>query len=495
VTQRISCYDIFELNLTGPQEGNPYTDVTLSVRFQHGNRVLETEGFYDGETDQQVGLYRIRLMPDETGQWHYITKSNVPELNGVRGSFECLAARPGVHGPVRVANTCHFAYADGKRYFPVGTTCYAWVHQPPELQEQTLKTLASAPFNKIRMCVFPKDYTYNKNEPTLYPYRLATKKDHGWDFNRFHIAFWRNFEQRIRQLAELGIEADIILFHPYDRWGFSRMGAENDDRYVRYIVARLAAYRNVWWSLANEYGIIASKTLADWERLFHLIETHDPHQHLRSIHNWTMLDEHSTSSFYDFTKPWVTHCSIQHAHTDLTNVWRELYRKPIMIDEACYEGNIPDGWGNLSAQEMVHRFWETAVRGGYCGHGETYIDPNDILWWSKGGVLKGTSPQRIAFLRQVLDAMPEGWIDPLERLNNACQASGGIAGTYILHYFGRHQSASVTFYLPAGEFRAEILDTWEMTITPVEGVFHNQLTIPLPGKPYLAVRIEKITEI
>ena len=30
------------------------------------------------------------------------------------------------------------------------------------------------------------------------------------------------------------------------------MPAEADDRYLRYAVARLAAYRNVWWSLANE---------------------------------------------------------------------------------------------------------------------------------------------------------------------------------------------------------------------------------------------------
>jgi hypothetical protein len=387
-----------------------------------------------------------------------------------------------------VANTHHFAYADGKRHFSIGTTCYAWVHQPPELQEQTLKTLASSPFNKIRMCTFPKDYTYNKNEPPFYPFAGS---EQGWDFTRFSIPFWRNFEQRVGQLAELGIEADIILFHPYDRWGFAKIGAENDDRYLHYIVARLAAYRNVWWSLANEYDVNRSKTLADWERIFRLIETCDPHQHLRSIHNWIQMGDHHARSFYDFTRPWVTHCSIQHAHTDLTTEWRELYRKPVVIDEACYEGNIPEGWGNISAQEMVHRFWEAAVRGGYCGHGETYLDPQDILWWSKGGILKGESPKRIAFLREILEAMPEGWIDPLARVSNSCQPSGGIAGKYILHYFGRHQPASVTFKLPEGEFRAEIIDTWEMTVTPVEGAYRDHLTIALPGKPYLAVRIVK----
>jgi hypothetical protein len=38
----------------------------------------------------------------------------------------------------------------------------------------------------------------------------------------------------------LGIEADIIIFHPYDRWGYASMDAEDDYRYVRYLISRLA---------------------------------------------------------------------------------------------------------------------------------------------------------------------------------------------------------------------------------------------------------------
>ncbi len=75
---------------------------------------------------------------------------------------------------------------------------------------------------------------------------------------RFNPAFFRHLEKRVGQLRELGIEADLILFHPYDKghWGFDRMDAAADDRYLRYVVARLAAYRNVWWSLANEYDFM-----------------------------------------------------------------------------------------------------------------------------------------------------------------------------------------------------------------------------------------------
>ena len=36
----------------------------------------------------------------------------------------------------------------------------------------------------------------------------------------------------------------------------------------------------------------------------------------------------------------------------------------------------------ISGQELVRRFWEATVRGGYAGHGETYVNPDDILWWS-----------------------------------------------------------------------------------------------------------------
>ena len=54
--------------------------------------------------------------------------------------------------------------------------------------------------------------------------------------------------------------------HPYDRWGFSQMTQEEDDLYWSYVLARFSAYRNVWWSLANEYDLMYCKTVDDWER-------------------------------------------------------------------------------------------------------------------------------------------------------------------------------------------------------------------------------------
>ena len=76
-----------------------------------------------------------------------------------------------------------------------------------------------------------------------------------------------------------------------------------DKHYVRYAVARLAAYQNVWWSMANEFDLLKSKTTQDWDELFVTLQTSDPYDKERSIHNCI--------KFYNHSQPWITHISLQ----------------------------------------------------------------------------------------------------------------------------------------------------------------------------------------
>jgi len=502
----VELWGMYEVVLRGPAGGNPFLEVHLAGRFAQGYDSIEVPGFYDGE-----GVYRIRFMPRKPGSWTYETRSNVPELNGKTGAFSVGKPSSANHGPVHVTNLFHFAYADGTPYRQVGTTCYVWTHQDEALQEQTLKTLAAAPFNKIRFCVFPKRYSWNTNEPALYPFEGRPRN---FDTTRFNPKFFRHFEQRILDLQRLGIEADIILLHPYDEgaWGFDRMTPLEDDRYLRYVVARLAAFRNVWWSLANEYDFMEHKTEEDWERMGQLVSRTDPFGHLLSIHNGKRLFNH--------TRPWITHASIQNgsavADPNTAGIYRDAYRKPVVYDEIKYEGDIPKRWGNLSAEELVFRFWNGTVAGTYVGHGETYLSPDDVLWWSKGGVLKGQSPARLAFLRQVLEAAPAEGLEPIDKWQNP--EYGGQAPDYYLVYLGRQTPDSWEFRLPKppqgkGQppaegmvFKAEVLDTWNMTVTPVPGTFtitrqtdyfyadKDGRRVPLGGKPFLAIRIQRLRD-
>ncbi|EKC80778.1 hypothetical protein LEA_01030, partial [human gut metagenome] len=87
---------------------------------------------------------------------------------------------------------------------------------------------------------------------------------------------------------------DIILFHPYDRWGFSTMTPEQNELYLKYTAARFSAFRNIWWAFANEYDLIKNKSIEDWEQYAQIIVESDPYDHLRSIHNGNLFYDHQS---------------------------------------------------------------------------------------------------------------------------------------------------------------------------------------------------------
>ena len=485
----IEKWDCFELTSKATVSGNPFREVSLEAEFTHAHRLITVKGFYDGDD-----TYRIRFMPNMEGDWNYVTHSSLAALDGQTGEFLCISPTSENHGPVRVVDACHFAYQDGTPYHPVGTTCYVWNHQGDALEEQTIATLKSAPFNKMRMCVFPKHYSFNNNEPPCYPFESEGKGS--WDFDRFNPEYFRRLEKRILDLQALGIEADLIVFHPYDSgaWGFDKMPAEVNDRYLHYLAARLSAFRSLWWSFANEYDFMSDRNLNDWDHYFQVIESADPYDHLRSIHNGFVL--------YNHRKPWVTHCSIQHHDLLLMRTWLEDYGKPVIVDECGYEGDIGMPWGSLSAEAMVECFWLGFAVGGYVGHGETYWNPEEVLWWSKGGMLHGDSSARIAFLRQIIEAVPPPGLFPLTanqlRQNFPEGIYKGMVGghnsdDYFLVYQGRQQPRFRKVNLPeSGSYQIDIIDTWNMTIDRFADAAVGTINVELPRQKYLAIRIVRI---
>lgn len=380
--------------------GNPFVDTDEWGVFRHATTEVKVRGFYDGDD-----AFRVRFMPDTPGLWEFRIESSAPELDGHGGAFECSPASGANHGPL-MATERALTYRDGTPFFALGTTAYGWVHQEEALVSRTLKTLTDAPFNKIRMCALPKRYEYVQQEPALYPFEPGSGDDQ-WDFTRFSVAYFRNLEQRVLQLCNLGIQADVILFHPYDcgHWGFDRMGAEVDDRYVRYLVARLGALRNVWWSMANEPKYVHSKKAEDWDRLFAVLRDEDPYGHLCSIHGG-----------YDFGAGVITHvCGTREPAR-----WQAefaAFGMPVVYDEHGYEGDLPYGWGNVGPRELVHQSWLAAASGAYpCAHSECFWNEELELWWSRGGEVRGESVPRLRFLREVMEQAPLGSLASVEEV-------------------------------------------------------------------------------
>lgn len=510
-------YETFELRFCGKVLTENWADVDVTATFTNGSVTTTVNGFYDGD-----GQYVVRYLPEKTGEY---TWSVTGAVSG-QGHELCVPAE-GCHGIVKAVDT-HFEYEDGTLFIPFGTTVYALASQSDALVEETLETLKNAPFNKIRMCVFPKHYDYNRNEPPFYAFEK--NEDGTWDTSRPCIAFWHRFENILNRIQAMDIQIDLILFHPYDRWGFSELPQKSNIEYLDYLLRRLSSMPNIWWSLANEYDLnMPPKTLSDWEEIEEYVADNDPYHHLLSCHN--------CFCHWDFSRKNVTHCSIQTKGTTEIPRWIEAYKKPVVIDECCYEGNLMHAWGSISGKEMTNRFWRCYASGAYCTHGETFLDENDVLWWAKGGRLKGESPRHIAFLREVMESLPgplTPWVtgldkivtQPKERLlavAGSGAAPSGFTGMVlnsivrmsdedrITHMLGEHSwssrigeevflkffdlqvCAEFPFELPENKkYRVELIDTREMTRETIMGNVSGNIMVKLPGKEGMAVLITKM---
>ncbi len=511
-------YETFELVFSGETLRDSWAQVDLTAVFTCGNVRKTVRGFYDG-----AGRYVVRFLPETPGEWRWRVGGAV----GAEGAEVCGPADH-AHGPVKAVDT-HFEYADGMLFIPFGTTVYALAHQDDALVEQTLESLKNAPFNKVRMCVFPKHYDYNHNEPPCYAFEKTA--DGGWDVNRPNIAFWHRFESILKKIMAMGIQVDLILFHPYDRWGFAALPQKDNLTYLDYLLRRLSAFPDIWWSLANEYDLCMDhKTLADWEDIEAFVAANDPYHHLLSNHN--------CMCFWDATRKNITHASLQTKGLSEIPRWIRKYQKPVIIDECCYEGNLPHFWGSISGQEMVRRFWRCCASGAYCTHGETFLSDDEILWWARGGQLKGESPRRIAFLRQVMESLP-GPLKPREdniwsivlkegagldqALSSVPEEMRGFCRLFsdsihrmteqdrTAHLGGEHvweahcgEEAYLTYFdlqcygeqtvkLPEDKtYKAELVDVWHMTREVIAENISGKTRLKLPGRDHLALLITRM---
>lgn len=507
-------YELFELEFMGNEPEASHVHIELKAEFTVRGKTKTVKGFYAGGD-----RYVVRFYPETAGNYVYKITGAVE----AEGSVFCEEAKnsgnteANGHGMVKTEGT-HFRYEDGTPYYPFGTTIYALVHQEEELIEETFQSLGAAPFNKVRHCIFPKHYDYNHNEPQFYPFER--KADGSWDVDHPCFAYWDHFEKCIFRLQKLGIETDLILFHAYDRWGFSALTMEDNLTYLEYVLRRLSAIPSIWWSLANEYDIVFTRTMADWYTIENFVAENDPYHHLLSNHNCIKL--------YDFSRENITHCCVQTNAMHMTDEWMRKYNKPVVYDECCYEGDIQHEWGNISGFEMANRFWKACAKGAYATHGETFYSEDEILWWARGGKLKGKSPERIAYLKEFIYSLPgalEPWDEPIyEDFENATLSgsvngdnpffeliksnppvdaanlawkngafNGRIGDKVYLKYYGSQCSRISFIKLPKEyTYKIELIDMWEMTRETMVEKASGHTNFRLPGKEGMAVVATRI---
>ncbi|HEY9291503.1 MAG TPA: DUF5605 domain-containing protein [Microlunatus sp.] len=433
-------WGIAELDVTGTP------GATVIFELQEQSRYVDSFPLRDREL--------VRFSPDRIGTWSYRVLDSEGEPAG-QGTMECVPPGPDNHGPVVIADELRFSHADGTAYTPIGTVARWWHLQDRSIRDATLAQLAEAPFSKIRMDVGAAD---------------ASKPPTPEELDRL--------ESAVAALGALPVQAELVIF---DRGLFG--DHEFDWRhYLRGLVARFAAFRNVTWCLAvdpdrwDQRAGSTGLTEQFWDDALALLAEADHGQRLRTV---------QAGPGFDFGRELITHCSLRHDQPRFCSTLTQRYRKPVLLDSVGMEGDASEAEGSRSAEDLVDDIWEAVCRGGFAGHGEWY----DNRWWAIGGELKGAAAPRLAMLRSIIDQAPPG----LAYGSASYDASTlEVPGAYYLQYLGAHRFRHRRFDLPEdADFRVEVIDTWNLQIEVVAERVRGEFLLELPVRLYNAVRITR----
>ncbi|MCU0914315.1 MAG: DUF4038 domain-containing protein [Planctomycetes bacterium] len=296
----VARYDVFEAVLTSAKTyANPFLDVTVAATFTApSGRKLQAGGFYDGGS-----TWRVRVAPDELGEWRYITQAGDGTDRGLHdrsGTFRCV--RSSNKGFLRVdpKRKYSFSYSDGTPFFALGDTCTVTSKALSDASRKAyLDARARRPFNFLRMFA-----SLTFNAWTGQPWGEAIARDADgfpWggtpqapDYDRLNPAYFQRYEKILGELRQRDVYAEIVVFNLYELpfkdpkiWTQAR-----EELWGRYVVSRLSAYRTVFlWTVAQEYERHPAGRYRhepaddDWvRRMAKLIRATDPHDHPITVH-------------------------------------------------------------------------------------------------------------------------------------------------------------------------------------------------------------------
>ncbi len=337
-------WEVHDISLTAVQKyENPYLEVDLFAEFTApSGKVMKINGFWDGGTS-----YIVRFTPTETGTWTYAMKNNMEDAGLTKeGTIEVTDNDPSNHGFLRrdEENPYHFIWDDGTRHYMCGTTYYnillnALISDKWKTAIDSAKVFG---INKYRAHLCPAK-SESSPQPNVYPF---SGEEGNLNYTELNLTLWRKMDQVIRYSMQQGMNVDLMPFG-FDQDGYSD-DIELDKRYLRYAIARYAAFPNVIWCLVNEWNYRAARLGKEkpyWNDMGRIVRSEDPWlengAYLRplSIHQQTRID----FQFFDYE--WPVHAIVQLGVRNGQGVVKDEWDIPAETQPQYKHG---DEWGNAS---------------------------------------------------------------------------------------------------------------------------------------------------
>ncbi len=471
----VAVFDFIEVSakVAAPVVQNPFTDASISGDFEQTGSAerVAVEGFCDSADGS---VYRIRFMPSIGGTYTFhITFKAGAVTQTYSGTF--TAQDEHRRGPLRIdpAYPWHFIWeGTGEHYFFNGTTAYwlmGWRNE--RTIQYSIDRLARLKVNRMRVALAGRTYLYY-GEPVmseekwtvfLTPWPSQAPEDvyhPGFDYARFNVPYWQKFDRMLRYARERGVVISVVL-DMGDGRVHTVAGSEDEHRYIRYAVARLAGFSNITWDLGDDLDGFRDEKWTHETGM--MIVQLDPYHHLATSHPAkTMAHQDRASSWFGFTsyQEWSRK---QH---DVMLESRKLQEQagriiPQTNEEYGYEDHYP-GWaaaGSESADVLRRTAWDIYMAGGYQTAGESTRRGTNIWPDTGGGWMNGRGDDtQTMFLGygHIVDFFTsfEWWkTNPHDELvdnGNYCLADpGNLYAVYLPHF------AKVTVRLAPGTYRAE----------------------------------------
>ena len=511
----VEVYDFLEvtLNVASPDAKNPFTDVTVQAQFGKTGESsrLDVDGFCDSSDGT---VYRVRFMPLTAGNYTY-------SITYRQGSFE--KTQPGSfratdghrRGPIRVDPNYpwHFVWqGTGEHYFFNGTTAFWLMGFRDEWTiNSAIERLHKMKVNRLRVLLAGSANIF-WGEPVMlgenFTYALRpwpAQAPESWerpgiDYTRFNIPYWQKWERMVRFARDRDMIISVIQDISTHQ---AQPAAYSDDerRYLRYMVARLAAFSNITYDLGDDMDSFRD------EKWVHatgtLINGWDPYKHLGTSHPVHREHQDRASAWFGFT-------SIQnwsHKQHALMLEEREIQKKtgriiPQTNEEYGYEDHYPH-WAPAppleSAETLRQLAWDIAMAGAYGTAGESCRRGTNIWPDSGGGWINGRGDDSMVMLKgyeHMVDFFTsfEWWkTEPHDELVSKpawCLAKPGeIYAVYIpvrplcvnVEHFGyEDECGEITIKLEPGTYTAKWFSATTGDIVPLPPVQGPQWKLPEP---------------
>ena len=361
-----------------PDGGKPWVTLTFTGSSGEASGMrYAVAGFWDGGK-----TWKARFAPPAAGEWSYAASSADASLQGVKGSFRCVAwsaeevaANSTRRGFVRVAKNGpragrYFEYADGTPFLWIADTWWGFA------QRSGGKLFPFDRFQKVVDGRAEQGFTlgqlfFGANNGAF----MAGRNYDAPDFEQIH-----NAEMFIAYANSKGL---TVWIHPW--WSARNLnqqaGPEKVRRWARYVVHRLAAY-NVIWTVAGEYNMYdyGGMGLQFWKELGALMRAEDPYRHAIGVHNtppaWSAGQMGNSAQWSTaeviHDEPWLDFDQSQTGHGKWRNelipqvvaaAYARAPGKPIVVTEPWYEFIE----GSAPAEDIRFGAW-TAFLSGAAGH-------------------------------------------------------------------------------------------------------------------------------